>query len=76
MIQYVSLGLDLIFIVYFTVKLRGIENNVENIVEFLHAEKVASDERRNDYESNLNSRLETLQKMRFSPLRVVTKRDQ
>lgn len=76
MIQYVNLGLDLVFIAYFARKLYGIENRIEDIIDFLHAEKVAEDERRSDYESDLNSRLETLQKMRFSPLRIVPKRNQ
>lgn len=76
MIQYVNLVLDLIFIAYFARKLYGIENRIEDIINFLHAEKVAEDERRSDYESDLNSRLETLQKMRFSPLRIVPKRNQ
>lgn len=75
-LQYANLILNFTAIAYFVKKFHGIEDRVEDIVDFLHTEKVAAEERRENYESDLNVRLETLQKMRFSPLRIVPKREQ
>jgi hypothetical protein len=72
--QYASLALDLIFIFYVVKKFYDVENRLEEITEFLSAQRSADEERRNDYEVDLNARLETIQRMRFSPLRVVPKR--
>jgi hypothetical protein len=74
MMQYASLALDLIFIFYVVKKFYDVENRLEEITEFLSAQRSADEERRNDYEVDLNARLETIQRMRFSPLRVVPKR--
>jgi len=72
--QYASLALDLIFIFYVVKKFYDVENRLEEITEFLSAQRSADEARRNDYEVDLNARLETIQRMRFSPLRVVPKR--
>lgn len=74
MMQYASLALDLIFIFYVVKKFYDVENRLEEITEFLSAQRSADEARRNDYEVDLNARLETIQRMRFSPLRVVPKR--
>lgn len=74
-LQYINLFLDLVFLAYFAKKINSIEDRIEDIADFLQTEKVAAEEYRENYESDLNARLETLQKMRFSPLRVVPKRE-
>lgn len=75
-LQYANLILNFVTIAYFVKKFSNIEDKIEDITDFLHAEKIAAEERRENFDLDLNSRLETLQKMRFSPLRIVPERKQ
>lgn len=69
MTQYVILVVDLMFMAYLVMKIKNFEKKLKDISVALASQKTSTQEEK-DYESDLNSRLDMIQRMRFSPLKV------